>query len=378
MNRWWAVSALCMAPLALFSIGMTGRSLLADTSVPTVVILRPGASDEVTTEAVARVRGELKAAGFEVAMLPLSSNDPRHDLETAGRELHPIAAFAIFVKPWEAGSSVAEIWVTDRVKQKTIIQNAVLHDTDRGRGSEILAVRAVELLKASLADFWAPETPKRPAPAPPASSARPPASAPESEPPPVPFASGFGVGLGAGAVMGFDPLDQTMGGPEATVSYGWLDGWSLRAMFHGFLPVQPSKKLPAATGPAPTGTALVEQQLITVEVVKAPWPTWRPVVPFISAGGGVQHVHVTGGAMPGFVSNAKQDWSAGLTMLGIGVGIPIISRLSLLLEARGTIAWPPTDVAICAKPSCSDPGDVAARVGHPSIMMDGGFMGVFP
>jgi hypothetical protein len=369
MSRWWAVSALCMAPLALCSIGMAGRGLLADTPVPTVVILRPAASDEVTTEAVARVRGELKAAGFEVAMLPLSSDDPRHDLETAGRELHPIAAFAIFVKPWQAGSSVAEIWVTDRIKQKTIIQNAVLHDTDRGRGSEILAVRAVELLKASLADFWAPEGPKRPSPPPPTPSARPAVSVHEKEPPVVPFASGVGLGLGAGVVTSFGVVVTTMWAPQAIVSYGWTSGLSVRGTFHGFGPPAMGTLPPPDTTHA---TARIEQQLLMVEMVKTLWPTW-PVVPFAYAGAGTQHLRTTGAVPPpstGFVIEVpRDDWSL-LTTLGAGAGIPMSSGLSLLLQARGLVAWPSTIVRMLNEP--------VAHLGAPSLLVDGGLLGVFP
>jgi hypothetical protein len=368
-----------MAPLALCSIGMAGRGLLAETTVPTVVILRPAASDEVTTEAVARVKGELKAAGFEVAMLPLSSDDPRRDLETAGRELHPIAAFAIFVKPWQAGSSVAEIWVTDRVKQKTIIQNAVLHDTDRGRGSEILAVRAVELLKASLADFWAPSAPSAHAGPERTTRSKPPPPAPAASEGQslLPFASGLGAGLGFGVVYSFGAI-QLMWAPQALVSYGWPDGLSVRGTFHGlgFSPRLP-RDLPMQTSPG-KGIAMVEQQLFILEVVKTLWPTW-PVVPFAYAGTGAQHLHITGSSPPpqtGYLPTKTDRYSV-LTTVGGGVGIPMLSGLSLLLQARGTIAWPATDVKICTSAACGRE-DIVGSLGTPSLMVDGGLLGVFP
>ncbi len=151
-----------MAPLvvAVAISSLAGREVrAAETSAPTVVLLRVTSPDDVTTEATARVNGELKAAGFEVVVVPLRGEDAKSDLENAARDFNAMAAFAIFVRPFEAGASVAEIWVSDRTRQKLVIQKAVLHETDRGRGSEILAVRAVELLKANLADFWAPARP---------------------------------------------------------------------------------------------------------------------------------------------------------------------------------------------------------------------------
>src|SRR5690349_9674456 len=61
-----------------------------------VVLLRPPVTDDVTSDALARVRGELTAAGFEVSVLVQDPTlDVRSALETVGRELDPIAAFAI-------------------------------------------------------------------------------------------------------------------------------------------------------------------------------------------------------------------------------------------------------------------------------------------
>src|SRR6185295_18330708 len=76
-----------------------------------VVLLRPQATDDVTSDALARVRGELTAGGFEVSMLPQDpALDVRTALETVGRELDPIATFAIVRA---AGGNTAEIWVCD-------------------------------------------------------------------------------------------------------------------------------------------------------------------------------------------------------------------------------------------------------------------------
>jgi hypothetical protein len=120
-----------------------------------VVLLRPLVTDDVTSDALARVRGELTAGGFEVSMLAQDpALDVRSALETVGRELDPIATFAIVRA---AGGSTAEIWVCDRLEGKSVIQsvrldgNGVPGEPSR---SVVLAVQAVELLKASLAQYW--------------------------------------------------------------------------------------------------------------------------------------------------------------------------------------------------------------------------------
>jgi hypothetical protein len=362
MSKRWAALALCAAPLALLSFGAARADLRADAPAPTVVLLRGAAPDEVTTEATARVRGELKAAGFEVAVLALSGGDARRDLETAGRELNPIAAFAIFVKPSGEGSAVAEIWVSDRIRQKTIIQNAILSDRDRGRGAEVLAVRAVELLKASLADVWA-ATAKATAsagssvPAAAGSVAVLPAREKANNARPA-FASGIGIGLGAGVHQDFG-AETTAWAPEAMVSYGWPEGLSLRASFQGLGP--------AATFSATAGSAQLEEQLAIVEAVKTWWPQ-APVVPFVCAGAGAQHIHVTGAASSPYQPHVHDEWSP-LASLGMGIAVPLFPHLSLLAQARAVGLWP-TVVQI----NQMDAGRISAL----SLLADGGVLAVIP
>ena len=93
------------------------------------MLLRPPITDAVTSDALARVRGELTAAGFERAAM-LRRGDPgrwptvdARALETVGRELDPIAAFAIVRA---ATGNTAEIWVCDRIAGKSVIQSVRL------------------------------------------------------------------------------------------------------------------------------------------------------------------------------------------------------------------------------------------------------------
>jgi hypothetical protein len=310
----------------------------------------------------------------------------KRDLETAGRDVSAIAAFAIFVRPFEGGTSVAEIWVSDRIRQKVVIQDAVLRETDRGRGSEILAVRAVELLKANLADFWSVSSAPASASSSVSSSASPSSSAPPSasastpsapdsaspvqtptalparespRPPRAPFASGLGAGLGAGIIEGFGALGATWT-LDATVSYGWPSGLSVRASFAGLGS--------ASTLSASDGDATVDQQLVQLEVVKSWWPR-SVVVPFIAAGAGAQHVRVVGTGNPPYAGHTSSDWSL-LTSVGAGVAIPLISTLSIVLQARGLVAWPSTVVTVA--------GQDVGRVGGPSLLADAGFFGTLP
>jgi hypothetical protein len=371
-RRFAAASALFAAPLALLSLAAVHANLLADTPPPTVVLLRGEAPDEVTTEAMARVKGELKAAGFDVAVVALSGDDARHDLETAGRELNPIAAFAIFVRPSGGRTAAAEIWVSDRIRQKTIIQNALLTDRNRGRGAEILAVRAVELLKASLADLWTPaakatasassSAPSAAAAAPPArekAAAAVPTAGEKADKPRSPFASGIGIGIGAAILHSIGDTPTTWA-PEALVSYGWPDGLSLRASFQGLGP--------STTLSATAGTASLEEQLALIEVVKTWWPR-SAFVPFLCAGAGAHHAHITGIANPPYQGHIYDPWSA-LASLGVGFGVPLFGPFSLLVQARAVGVWPPTVVQIAETD--------AGHIGPLSLLADGGLLEMLP
>ena len=74
-----------------------------------MVLVVPEAPGAVATQALARVRGELQAARFEVETEVVPNNvDRRATVERALRDADARAAFGIFF-----GSGVAEIWVSD-------------------------------------------------------------------------------------------------------------------------------------------------------------------------------------------------------------------------------------------------------------------------
>jgi hypothetical protein len=349
----WGVPLVALAPAA------TAAATTANGS-GTVVVLRAPHADDVTTEATSRVQGELGAAGFHVVVLQVASASARTEVEAAGSELAPVGAFAIFVRP-EEGGQVAEIWVCDRVRQRTVVERARLTETDHERESEVLAVRAVELLKASLAELWQePAAPVPSRPAPPSVVIHTPGT-PKSDAPPgrTPFASGMGLGVGAGFLDGFRHVGPIWL-PALLLVYGWEEGLSVQLGLRGLGP--------AVTLSAPAGAAKVEEQLISVDAVKTWWPRAR-VVPFVCAGLGAQHVHVSGSGVAPYAGANAEEWSL-LTTAGLGAAVPVYSGLSLVVQTRAALAWPPTEVRIA---------DVdAGHFGSPSLLAEADILGVFP
>jgi hypothetical protein len=325
----------------------------------TVVVLRAPNADAVATEAIARVQGELGAAGFRVVVLPVAGDAARTEVKTAGNDLGAAGAFAILVHQDESGRT-AEIWVSDRIRRVTIVESAQLTETDHERQSEVLAVRAVELLRASLAELWL--QPDAPTPRPSQTTVATPAHETSKLQAPVrpAFASGIGLGVGAGVLDSF----QSIGAiwlPSLVFSYGWDTGLSVQLSFHGLgPPVERS---------TPVGSAKVEGQFASVDVAKTLWPR-APLVPFACAGLGTQHVRVSGtGAAPSFDGTTSDVWAV-WTSAGIGAALALYSGLSLITQMRAATAWPPTAVRIA--------GVDVGHFGDPSLLVDAHVLGVFP
>jgi len=330
-----------------------------------VVLLRPTITDDVTTDALARVRGELTAAGFEVSTLARDpAGDVRTALETSGRELEPIATFAIV-----PGGATAEIWVCDRIAGKSVIQNVRL-DGPVAAGehsrSAVLAVQAVELLKASLAQYWlmaAAAAAARRSQAPPAPGP------PEVAVPPAPEAATYatagyataGVGLQAGvgwldSAGAVGPVWQ----PIVRASYGGVRGWAARLTLGGL-------GSDASLSAGSVGSASIGQQLAALEVVRG-FRAGRRVQLVATLGAGGYRARIAGTGVAPYVGRDSDEWSL-LTVGGGGVIVTIARHLALTAEAQAMLTWPHTTVRLG--------GSEAGRTGWPSLLLSAGALATF-
>jgi len=122
----------CGLALALLASVRPGRAWAAggrvDPGNRLVVLARLSDADATIVEALARVSGELVAAGFHIRSLPISRDvDARSTVESIGRELDPVAAFAIFPGPATSGGApTAEIWVSDRLEGRSTVQRLLV------------------------------------------------------------------------------------------------------------------------------------------------------------------------------------------------------------------------------------------------------------
>jgi hypothetical protein len=316
-----------------------------------VVLLRPAVIDDVTSDALARVHGELTAAGFEVSVLaPAPALDVRTALETAGRELAPIGAFAIVRAP---ADNTAEIWVCDRMAGKSVIQSVRLDSSGApGQPSRavVLAVHAVELLKASLAQYWLASVPRAP---------RPPAGGDVASPSPSHVTAGLAVEAGVGWLDNVGAVTAVWQ-PIVRASYGGARGWAGRITVAGLGP--------DAALRAPTGSAQIRQQLAEVEIVRG-FRAGKHVQPVLSGGGGAYRARVEGvGIANTSTGKTSDNWSA-LVTAGGGVALPMVAHLALVADAHLLLTWPHTIVRF---------GSVeAGATGWPALLVSAGVLATF-
>ena len=274
------------------------------------------------------MRGELTAAGFEVSTWTQDPalGDVRTALETVGRELEPIATFAIVRA---ATDNTAEIWVCDRIAGKSVIQSVRLDaawTAGRASPSAVLAVQAVELLKASLAQYWLARSDggppaggnrhrRRPSPPAPARPTRPPGSASRR-------ASDCSTARAPLARCG----SQSCASPTAARAAG-------RA-------ASPS----AAWEPTPScairiGSAQVQQAFGLLELLRG-FRAGPRVQPFVAVGAGAYRARVVGVAGgPNFGGSSRDAWSV-LGVAGGGVVVPVVSHVALVVAAQVGLTVP--------------------------------------
>lgn len=94
-----------------------------------------------------RLRAELMALGFDVTVEASEAAPDREELAETAREAEAIAAIQV-----SGQAEGIDVWVTDRVTGKTVLRDVPVPEEtdDPDERSALMAIRAVELLRASL------------------------------------------------------------------------------------------------------------------------------------------------------------------------------------------------------------------------------------
>jgi hypothetical protein len=342
-----------------------------------VVLVVPGAMGPIATEALTRVRGELQAARFEVVTEVVSADvDRRATVEREVRKGNARAAFGIFF-----GTGMAEIWVTDAVTGRTAVQMLPLDAAAPERRAAVLAVKAVDLLKATLAEIWiASPLPASspPSPGPPAPTPAP--ASPTPTEPSVPSAhrsrstdTGISTETGAVVAQGEEPEPPEprlvsrfeLAAGAAWIAAGSASSWAPLVSVSVFDGRIGGRLVASGFGSAVTvqaadiGSARFTQALGLAEVVvRQPFGRYFETTASLGAGGYLISAEGSG-ADSIHLGHSGNPWSP---VVGGGVGAAItIRRLTIAFDARVLEATTTTVVRIA--------GDEVARVGRPLIWL---------
>jgi hypothetical protein len=302
--------------------------------------------------------------------------DRRAAVEREVRRGNARAAFGIFF-----GGGSAEIWVTDAATGRSAVQTLPLDAASPERRAAVLAVKAVDLLKATLAEIWI-NPPVAPLPAPTAVAAPAPVAA-SSKPAPPPSAlaaetrsndvGGSRAGAGDVSVRSEEPEPRSqplVSRVELAAGAGWLSAgstssWAPQAALSVFDGHIGGRLVASGYGTAVTvesagiGSARFTQSFGVAEIVVRQ-PFGRYFETTASVGGGAYRISGSAiGEDPIQQGHSDSTWSP---VVGGGVGAAItLRRLTIAFDARVLEATTSTSVRIAC--------DQVAEVGRPLIWL---------
>jgi hypothetical protein len=314
---------------ALFTLlSWTGAARAVE--APRIILIAPTSDDRISL----RLQAELRALHFDVPEIEVAPDPPsRAQLEDAARRNEAVAAVRIV--PSKTG---VEVWIVDRITGKTVLREMVTTAGGAASRDATIALRVVELLRASLMELDAARPPQgdmEPPPlirelmAPP--RVTPPAAAPTATlAPPAPPA--FSIELGPAAVLspgGFGPS----GGVSAAVYYHPAEPFG--ACLIALIPVLPA----SVSGPEGTTTARIG---LLGGGLRG---TWTPAGSAwaLMLGGGLTALwlHLDGQPSPHFAGTSTNLFSAA-PYLRAGVGLTVAPRLRVRADGLVGASLPPT------------------------------------
>lgn len=287
------------------------------------VLVVPRGEDVVVREIAARLRGELSAAGFTVAVAERDNlARPREEIErTAGESS---ATAVIVVRPEHAEVPSVDLWISDRVLGATSNLRLSSDEPDPSERARRLSVQAAEVLRARLAELLlASHSPAR-APVQEAESPAPspPVHAEERSPLTPHFELGAGPALTHGRA-----LDATRWMPLIHAAVSWSRAKE-RAPHVSFA----LGMLAAGFGGevkehGERGAAHVKQGWGAAQAVLR-LASWFPIEPELSLAVGVYGVAVQGKADPPYQAHRMRSFSP-LVGAGPGLRARLLPRLSV-------------------------------------------------
>lgn len=337
-----ALAALVVSALAPVQTAQAARGL--------VVLLQSGAGSPAQRRCLTRIREELLAGGFDVDVVdPGPGTDPVSVADAIARQRGSAATIALLGDP-DLGP--AELWILDRIGARPEVRRIMVPNDDPDRIPEVLAIRTIELLRASALSLLVESSRSAPQPLPasppPTATAppRPPAGAVGRSPA---WRDRIGVEAGIGALESLD-------GPGAAV----VPMARLRVILAGPLF---ARLTIAGFGTRPRistalGTADITQTFGLLEI-GAVFRRQSRLNPVVTLGGGTIYVRSAGNGVYPYQGIEESEWSA---LIDCGVGLVAILgvHLATALELHVSLAAP--------HPVIRFSGAEAATIGRPALL----------
>jgi len=316
-RRRWMPALLVAVCVAAF-VGRLARAAAPQSGH--VTLLDSTGSGPAARDCLTRIRGELVAGGFEVSLVDAGPHtDPISVAAVMEQQQGAIATVALVGEPGQPG---AELWILDRVGSAPEVRRVPASSEDREHLPEVLAIRTIEILRASALKLLVESN--RPTAALPVVAE--PAPAPPSAPPrPGTFGLEAGVSL----------LDSVGGAGMAALPLvrfrARLGDWVFARLTVAGLGSRPRVETTA-------GSASIDQSLGLAELGLALRPGRRLRPTFALGGGAFRFASEGVGSFPSRGLQAARF--TGAVDAGVGLLATVTGAVSFALEVHGLVALP--------------------------------------
>lgn len=387
---WRHAATLFMAAVVLLMARQTWSAPMLSGQV---VLLTPPSSATVARRAMTRIREELVAGGFDVSNVdPGPRRDPVSLAAVMERQEEAIAVIALVGDLEQPG---AELWILDRVGPSPEVRRIAVPALGRDQLTEVLAIRTIEVLKASAlkllldarhaakataktsdkvaakpdanaAETSAPGPPAAPSEAPaPSAADAPPEPAPPAAPvpaitAPAKVADGAPSMLLFGLEMGLSVLDSRGGPGAAALPVVRARARLYKPLFTRLtlagLGTQP--RVEGRSGASVIGSSSVAQSVGLLELVLAIRlaSRWHAA---LSAGAGALYLRSDGEGFSPYQGLHQVKVVAAMDA-GAGLLADLSHQFSLAFEVHGLVAAP--------HPTLRFDDTETATIGYPAVL----------
>jgi hypothetical protein len=278
-----------------------------------------------------RLRAELEALGFQVVIVPEPAQAPgREVLEATARDAGAVAAVRIV-----SSKKGVEVWVADRVTGKTVLREVVVPESGSRGTSGTIALRAVELLRASLMEVEGSEPPPGEVPVSPTvrAAAAPRAPRADAAQPKPQQRRTFAAQLGPAVAVANGGLGPTV---HTLLDFRWMPSRWLGLDVCGVAPTVPG------TLEGPEGKSIVTLGVLGVGAHLSLAPLlgddarWMPTA---GLGLALTWLHLEGVANAPF-QGQQDDIFTSAPYLRLGIGYAVFEQLAIVADVIGGVTVP--------------------------------------